>query len=213
MVEMLLEWNKSLASEVDSNGSTPLHFASSRLYAGLVRRSFYHYFLPVSFLPRPIGMLLLLEAYPAALYQPDNHGMFPIHVAAYMDADLTVARFIRCHPNNAGLRDRRGRTFLHTAAENSRRRTVRFACRTPSLGWILNMQDADGNTPLHLATQAGSLLCFTSLLGNHQVHLNLANKKRQTPLDISQLNIPPGIYHAQVNLSSHSVEYFCTQKI
>jgi hypothetical protein len=204
MVEMLLEWNKCLASEVDSNGSTPLHFVSSRLEVIRVRRTFFSFPVPR---PSPWPTQMLLEANPAALYQPDNRGMFPIHVAASVNEDSTVARFIRCDPSCAGLRDRRGRTFLHTAAENSKYGTVIFGCRTPSLAWILNMQDADGNTALHLATQAGCLQSFASLLGNHQVHLNLANRKGQTQRDISQLNFPLGFYHGLVNLSSHSFKY------
>lgn len=38
---------------------------------------------------------------------------------------------------------------------------------------------------------------FCSLFGNIQVHLNLTNKKGQTPLDIAHHNIPEGLHYSQ----------------
>ncbi|TVU49813.1 hypothetical protein EJB05_01151, partial [Eragrostis curvula] len=110
-------------------------------------------------------------------------------------ADKIITRFIEYHPSSAGLRDSRGRTFLHIAAKKARRRIVAFACRTSSLAWILNIQDTDGNTALHVAVQSGCLRTFCSLLGNPRVQLSLANKKGQTPRDISLFNMPPGMYY------------------
>ncbi|TVU49833.1 hypothetical protein EJB05_01171, partial [Eragrostis curvula] len=82
MGRMLLKWKKSLTSEVDCNGSTPLHFLSSQL----------NHILPLNASRWPIRTLL--EANPAAMYQPDNSGMFPIHVAASVGAHATITRFI-----------------------------------------------------------------------------------------------------------------------
>ncbi|WVZ83145.1 hypothetical protein U9M48_030318 [Paspalum notatum var. saurae] len=61
----------------------------------------------------------------------------------------------------------------------------------PSLAWILNMQDDDGNTALHLAVQGGRLGVFLALFGNPQVNVNLVNKQGQTPLDVALNKIPP----------------------
>ncbi|TVU41005.1 hypothetical protein EJB05_14493, partial [Eragrostis curvula] len=199
MLKMLLEFNKSLTSEVDYNGSTPLHFLSSRPRGIQVVPTVLSFCVSP---PPPWPIRMLLDANPAALYQADNSGMSPIHVAASVGADITITRLIDYCPSSAALRDTRGRTFLHiAAADSSGWRTVAFACRTPSLAWILNMQDTDGNTALHLSVRAGCLRSFSSLLSNPHVHLNLANKKGQTPLDISRFNWPRGMKHTQSNVA------------
>ncbi|KAM0922100.1 hypothetical protein ACQ4PT_006347 [Festuca glaucescens] len=181
LTKKLLEWNNDLTTQRDENGSTPLHFA-----AALVRQS-----------QRGSVCSLILEANSAALYQSDNNGLFPIHVAASVGERGTIIMFLNKSPSSAGLQDTMGRTFLHVAAENNKVRIVSYICRNQSLSWILNMQDYDGNTALHLAIQAGSLLMFCALLGNWQIHLNISNKKGQTALDISRYKIPPGLFDDQ----------------
>lgn len=194
MVEVLLRWNRSLPTQGDKHGSTPLHFASS--------------------LPCPFGFFWyrpwirnywrtrisnivakVFEANPAALYQADNSGLFPIHVAASVGTTSTVEFFLQKSPSCAGLRDAKGRTFLHVAVEKRRWAIVSFVCQTPSAEWILNMQDKDGNTALHLAIKRRMLMMCSALLGNKKVHLNLSNVKGHTPLDLSRSNLPRGIYY------------------
>uniref|UniRef100_A0ACD5WRY3 Uncharacterized protein n=2 Tax=Avena sativa TaxID=4498 RepID=A0ACD5WRY3_AVESA len=181
LTKKLLEWNNDLTTQKDENGSTPLHFA-----AGLAFQS-----------QRGSVCWQVLEANPAALYQSDNNGLFPLHVAASVGERGTVIMFLNKSPRSAGLQDTTGRTFLHVAAEKTEVRIVSFVCRNRLLSWILNMQDNDGNTALHLAIQAGSLLMFCALLANRQIHLNLSNKKGQTALDISRYKIPPGWFDDQ----------------
>ncbi|KAL5200942.1 hypothetical protein ABZP36_035296 [Zizania latifolia] len=133
----------------------------------------------------------ILEANPAALYHADKDGLFPIHVAASVGAIESISIFLRRSPSCAGLRDgAKGRTFLHVAVEKGRACVVSYACRKQLLSWILNMQDSDGNTALHLAVQAGNLQLFSTLFGNQHVRLNLSNNKEQSPLDIAQYKIP-----------------------
>ncbi|XBI50611.1 hypothetical protein VPH35_113994 [Triticum aestivum] len=173
LTEMLLEWNIALTIQQDENGSTPLHLAAS-VVRPRHRRAIY---------------LRLLKANPDALYQMDNDGLFPIHVAALLDSTLAINDFLKESPSCVGLRDARGKTFLHLAVDKMKMRTVHFACNYRSLSWILNMQDNDGNTALHLAVQIRSLKMFCALLGNIQVNLNLTNKKGETPFDIARFKL------------------------
>jgi ankyrin repeat protein len=159
---------------MDINGSTPLHLASSLRHSN--------------------GFRKLLEANPTAVFKADNNGLFPIHVAASVGAEDTVRIILEMFPSCAGLRTAQGWTFLHVSIENKRMPIVFFVCKTPSLAWILNMQDNDGNTALHLAVQAKSLRMFGSLFGSKEVHLGLANGNRQTPVDISRAMLPRGLY-------------------
>uniref|UniRef100_A0A453Q6J7 PGG domain-containing protein n=2 Tax=Aegilops tauschii subsp. strangulata TaxID=200361 RepID=A0A453Q6J7_AEGTS len=182
LTEMLLEWNKALTIQQDENGSTPLHLVASVLGQS----------------DRRTIRALLLEANPDALYQPDNNGLFPIHVAASVDATLVIRDFLKKSSRCAGLRNARGRTFLHIAVDKMHIHTVGSACRNRSLSWILNMQDNDGNTALHLAIQRGGLTMFCALFGNRQVSLNLTNEKGETALDIARCNLPKhGLYYNQ----------------
>lgn len=181
LTKKVLEWNSDLTTQTDESGSTPLHFAAALLGQSL----------------QGSVCCQVLEANSAALYQSDHNGLFPIHVAASVGERGTIIMFLNKSPTSAGLRDSMGRTFLHVAAEKKKVRIVSFVCRNRSLSSILNMQDNDGNTALHLAIQTGSLPMFCALLGNRQIRLNLPNKKRQTALDMSQYKIPSGFFDDQ----------------
>uniref|UniRef100_A0ACD5YF64 Uncharacterized protein n=1 Tax=Avena sativa TaxID=4498 RepID=A0ACD5YF64_AVESA len=174
MVELLLHWDKSLTTQVDKYGRTPLHSASAVFVSF---PAFYQVF----------------KANCAALYQADNEGLFPIHVAACGGDKVAIAFFLLKCPDSAGLRDAKGKTFLHVAIEQGELDIVSYVCGNPCVAWILNMQDNDGNTALHLAIQARKFRMFCALFGNRKVDLNLTNNQGETPRDISISNIPRGM--------------------
>ncbi|KAL6846401.1 hypothetical protein ACP4OV_023849 [Aristida adscensionis] len=184
--KLTLRSAKYLSTQRDDKGCTPLHFA-----AGLRsrRRTEKH--------PQRWVCSQVLKANTAALYEPDKDGLTPIHVAASVGAWSNITIFVNMCPSCAGLRDNKGRTFLHVAVEKEKFWVVGFACMRLSLAWILNMHDNNGNTALHLAVEAGNLEIFSSLLGNREVQLNLTNAKGQTPLDVAWKMIPPGIHYHQ----------------
>jgi hypothetical protein len=210
MVELLLDWNKNLTMQVDKDGSAPLHFASARNYwtGSILRihlqrpyRYIFHWFPCTS--SRTLEKVF--KANPAALYQADKNGFFPIHVAASISARDAIGLFVRECPGSAGLRDAKGKTFLHVAIEKRILGPVYYACGNPSLASILNMQDNDGNTALHSAIQAGSLRMFCALFGNPEVNLNLTNNIGETPRDLSRSKLWRGIGYTLV---IHSLHYF-----
>jgi ankyrin repeat protein len=186
IIELLLLWNKSLTTQVDKEGSTPLHFVqfSSKSTQTLEK---------------------VFKANPAALYQADNNGFFAIHVAASVGATDAVRFFLRECPDSAGLRNAKGMTFLHVATKKRRLAIVSYACGNPSLAWILNMQDSDGNTALHLAIQGGRLRMFCALFGNREVNLNLTNNQGETPRDLSRSKLPRGMGYTWVRVVRHSL--------
>ncbi|KAI5021176.1 hypothetical protein ZWY2020_055021 [Hordeum vulgare] len=178
----VLNWNSSLTTHGDRDGNTPLHFASVFRHPEGVRQ-----------------FRQLLEANPSPIYQANNNGSFPIHVAATMGAKDVLNIILEKFPSSAGLRTAQGWTFLHVAIEKKRLNIVSFACQTPSLNWILNMQDNDGNTPLHFAVKSTVFYNFCSLCGNMEVDLSLANNNKQTPLDLSTSLFPRGLNHVWNN--------------
>ena len=180
---MLLEWNKDLIKQADlSTRSTPLHFAASWGEHEVIS--------------------LLLAADPSAAYQADNDGSFPIHVAAFAGKVKAVSVLLKGHEDCAELRNAHGRTFLHVAVLEESQSVVTYACKmqcrkfAPS---VMNMQDKDGNTALHLVVQAGNFWIFNPLMKNREVMLNLRNNKGQTPLDLSWTMIPAGVHYGLVS--------------
>jgi len=190
---MLLRWNIGLTTQGDENGSTPLHFATSVLRPKAVNYWIHRPWISGVWHP---GMPFeqVLQANLAPMFQSDNEGLFPVHIAASIGSNKAVVRFLQKCPNIAGLRDTRGRTFLHIAVEKKRWHVVSQACKTPSLSWIWNMQDNDGNTALHLAVKLGFQDIFCLLLENLQVNLNITNNNGETPLDLSDSNIRDGSF-------------------
>ncbi|KAM0842827.1 hypothetical protein ACQ4PT_058111 [Festuca glaucescens] len=189
MIEKLLNWNKGLATKRDKHGSTPLHFASSLndffWYPPWVRTS-RRSRLNLNIVTK------VFEANPAAVYQADRNGLFPIHVAAALATRSTIDFFLKKSPRSAGLCNADGRTFLHVAVEKRRLNIVSFICQYP-VNWILNVQDKDGNTAMHLAIKSGIFRMCCTLLGNNKVQLNLSNDDGETPLDLSRRMIPRGM--------------------
>lgn len=156
--------------------------------------------------PKPCPTKLLLECNESAMYQSDDKGSYPIHVAAWTGTLRVVAMFLRRCPDCATLRDRQGRTFLHVAVEKKRYNVVAFVCGRPEFSSVLNMQDSNGNTPLHIAVQVGDLWIFNCLFRKRQVCLDLANKDGLTPRDVSWMVIPPRIYHKKVKIWLFHIE-------
>jgi ankyrin repeat protein len=203
MTELLLEWNKQLTKEQDEHGNMPLHFALS-----LERET--HGMLPLYAVPvkkgKAIATLLniteptleltrqLLEADAYSAFQPDRKGSFPIHIAASAGRLPAVIVLVTKFPGCAGLHDSDGRTFVHVAAKKKRYSIVAYACQTPALSMILNKQDNEGNTALHLAVEVGDWWIFACLFANKQVDLNLPNNNKQTPLELAVNTIPTGLY-------------------
>ncbi|RLM99904.1 hypothetical protein C2845_PM06G27890 [Panicum miliaceum] len=203
MTELLLEWNNQLTKQQDEHGNTPLHFALSL-------ESETHGMLPLYAVPvkkgKAIATLLniteppleltrqLLEADAYSAFQPDRKGSFPIHIAASAGRLSSVIVLVTMFPGCAGLRDSDGRTFVHVAAKNKRHNIVAYACQTPALSTILNKQDSEGNTALHLAVEVGDWWIFACLFVKKQVDFNLPNKKKNTPLELSVNTIPTGLY-------------------
>jgi len=192
-------------------GSTPLHLAASLNgwpSAGFLCRRF-----PKVWPTAKSVATLLLDANESTAYQADDQGWYPIHVAAAFDS-LGVVKVLlddmesrRRRQDCATLRDGKGRTFLHVAAEmknhSGAAAVVQYVCgEMPQQlsSMILNAQDSNGDTALHGAVRAGNLAGSTCLLRNRLVRLDVANKDGMTPLDLSWTTLPSGFGYAFVSI-------------
>jgi ankyrin repeat protein len=177
MTNNLLEWNKNLSKQGDkTKGRTPIHFASLR---------------------GEVTVMSLLNAVKSLVYQSDNDGSFPIHMAVTTRQLYVVLGLLKKCPDCAQLRDARGRTFFHIAAQQGSTVLVFLVLsllrEKPRFASIINMQDNDGNTGLHLAVLAGSLHTFLFMLWDKDVMLNLSNCEGKTALDLAQSNLSTGV--------------------
>ncbi|KAM3406377.1 hypothetical protein ACQJBY_000455 [Aegilops geniculata] len=216
--ELLRVWTKEnkekitrLVEQRDHCGSMPVHMAASAedptleffLFAFVDRSleiksfSFYYDVAPSKLLYKFYAwkkhpMYLLADADPSSAFQPDKKGYFPVHVAALAGSLVPIIILLwHCSPACGRLRDSKGRTFLHVAVDLKRLNVVRFVCnRSSEFKSILNIQDNDGNTALHLAVYGGDWDIFKTLIWNRHVVLNLSNKKGETPMDIAEKNAP-----------------------
>ncbi|XP_025826850.1 protein ACCELERATED CELL DEATH 6-like isoform X2 [Panicum hallii] len=167
MVDLLLEWRPALAGEVDSGGGTPLHFASSNG-------------------DRAVVQAILLAGPPGTVYKKDHPGgLSALHVAARMGHSRVVEDMLEAFPDAAELRGVDGGTFVHAAAREKRSKVVALAIRNPMLRGLLDVQDRDGNTPLHLAVAAGAPAVAEALLQKGKVRADVLNNDGRTPFDLA----------------------------
>ncbi|CAN6195136.1 unnamed protein product [Urochloa humidicola] len=217
MTTALLRLNRAMTKQQDLSGSKPTHFAASAddpsleffLYV-FMERTLEFYSLGIYFAPQncliklykclKLPLYQLVDADPSSAFQPDNDGLFPVHVAASAGNLVAVIILLIMCPGCAGLRDSQGRTFLHTAVEKRSHNIVKFVRMRPQFNSILNIQDNQGHTALHLAILEGHLGIFQTLIKNPQVRLNLPNHEGKTPMDLAESKAPKGFYfgmHAQ----------------
>jgi ankyrin repeat protein len=188
---------KKLTSQRDNkNGSTPLHLAASLWGFPSTQWNPVWSWRTVS----SSAITKLLDANPSVAYQADNEGLYPIHVSAAVggNMDIKIRLLGRC-PDCASLRDGKGRTFLHVAVEKEMLSVVKYVCETPSLSWMLNAQDSNGDTALHRAVHAGDVFVFWLLFRNPQVRLDVPNNEGMRPIDVSWSMMPLEAYYAWVS--------------
>ncbi|CAN6242175.1 unnamed protein product [Urochloa humidicola] len=198
----------ALEGDEQQDGSTPLHLlvtSEPECWEVLPTVTLYPRFFFPDVWPHRESLAMVLSANTCAAYQPDNQGLYPIHVAAIVGSLVVVKELLKRCPDCSTLRDgKQGATFLHFAVDNKRYRVVEFACQTSVLSSILNLQDNNGDTALHRAVRAGHLDVFNCLVRNSRVRLDVSNSEGMTPLDlswISHMHLPriPALFSYTLN--------------
>ncbi|OAY83060.1 Ankyrin repeat-containing protein [Ananas comosus] len=124
----------------------------------------------------------LLKHDTSSAYVPDANGLCPVHVASSWGRSDIVRELIGRCPDMDELVDNEGRNFLHVAVVHNRAEIVNFVCQRPLLVKMMNAEDSNGNTPLHLAVASENHRIMSLLLENKSVHPRIINKNGQTPL-------------------------------
>lgn len=150
---------------LDEKGRTPLSYAA---YIG------FH-----------DGVKYLLEKYPEQAFKTDMDGSFPIHKACSGGYINVVEKFFSCSRHSRRLLNSRGQSILHVAAESGQAEVVNYILRR-DLENLINMQDIDGNTALHLGAMGKHPKVVYVLTWDDRVRLNLQNKDGFTALDLAE---------------------------
>lgn len=93
-----------------------------------------------------------------------------------------IRDMLQASPDTAEVTDNNGRNFLHVAIERGHEPVVKYIVGSPFAGGLVNEQDNDGNTPLHLAVIAGKPKL--SILQSEFLELNIVNSEGRTPFDL-----------------------------
>ncbi|KAK3438842.1 hypothetical protein EUGRSUZ_C03401 [Eucalyptus grandis] len=127
----LLAHKRDLAMELDSQGRVPLHLASANGYVELARE--------------------LLQSDPLACLVHDEDGRTPLHLATMKGRINIVIELVKARPEVAEHRLSHGQTALHLGVRHNRLETLKVLVEMVGDGDLVNAQDDEGNTILHLA--------------------------------------------------------------
>ena len=84
-------------------------------------------------------------------YKKDNEWMCAIHISAREGNEGVMRTIIKKCPDTCELLDDKHRTALHLAVESGWINAVKLFLETAAFQDLINEQDKNGNTPLHLA--------------------------------------------------------------
>lgn len=139
----------------DEQGRNPLHYAASFGYLEEVR--------------------FLLNRCPANAVEPDKSGLLPIHLASIEGHVDAIRLLLQDFPDPTELLDWDRCNILHLAAKNGRANVVNFVLKNDALAGLINMKDARGNTPLHLATRHMHTKLVIALTWDKRVNVKVVN--------------------------------------
>ncbi|TKY49459.1 Ankyrin repeat-containing protein [Spatholobus suberectus] len=145
-------------------------------------RTAFHYAASIGYLN---GVKELLGSCISCHVERDIDGLFPLHLAAAGGHVEVVERLLEHCPDPREILDNYGRNIVHIAAQMGRLNVVRYILQNANHGLVkmINDKDANGNTPLHLATLHCHPKTVRVLTWDKRVDLSLVNRENQTALD------------------------------
>ncbi|CAL9012565.1 unnamed protein product [Prunus brigantina] len=149
----------------DEKGRTPLHYAASTGYLE--------------------GVSFFLDKCPSD--QADTSGFLPIHSASSKGYDKIVEELLRHFPASKELPNSDGQNILHLAAKFGKHALVNYFLREGNgFQMLINQQDKEGNTPLHLATIYRHPRVVKYFTWEKKTNLMVLNNEGMTALDIAE---------------------------
>ncbi|VVB07118.1 unnamed protein product [Arabis nemorensis] len=174
VLKVILDEDPSLVHERDEEGRTCLSVGASV--------GFYD------------GIKNLLELSTSNVFECDDDGSFPIHMAMEKGHRKVVKEILKRCPASKMLLNKQGQNILHIAAKSGKARSFRLPDikRLDADNYLIQEQDVDGNTPLHLATimwRPRTVSYITIVASKKTRILHIQNKDGLRPLDIAELKL------------------------
>ncbi|OAO98556.1 hypothetical protein AXX17_AT4G04320 [Arabidopsis thaliana] len=173
ILDVILNEDPTLGDERDEEGRTCLSIGASI--------GFYK------------GVCNLLDRSTSGVFECNDDGSFPIHMAVEKGYVDVVKEIIKRCPDSKELLNKQGQNILHIAAKNGKAGSLllNYIKRLDrKKNHLIEEQDADGNTPLHLATiywrprTVSNLTSFTS-----RKILEIQNNDGLTAMDIAEASL------------------------
>ncbi|CAA7047020.1 unnamed protein product [Microthlaspi erraticum] len=165
----ILESDSDLVDSRDENGRTPLAFAASIGY--------------------DIGVQHMLTRFASSTqiaYVNNEDGSYPIHSACVASHTSALKVILKHHPDTIEMLNSQGQNVLHIAAESGNARAVSYLLRKTEIKRLINEQDVQGNTPLHLASMTTNPKVVSLFIQDNRVDLKVLNNKGLTTLDAAE---------------------------
>lgn len=181
--ELLLRM-PALHKEPDAAGLIPLHYATILWNSAMTK--------------------LLLGHDPSTAYCKDRYGNMAIQMAALQDNIHAFRELYALCPDTADAINKNGENVLHCAVKSRYDKVAFEIGRIPELRRLINLQDNNGNTPLHTSILEGKFnSSFLLFLKRRVVDLGIVNNNGDSAYDLfytSKVNLPP---HQLVQLVQH----------
>lgn len=140
---------------------------------------------------------------PDLVYLRDHNGWTPLHWASMRGRVGIIGEIISINLESIELVTNHGETVLHLAVKYNQFEVLKHLKETSNIIKLVNVQDNDGNTVLHVAT-AGKLTTMVTYLLKSGVDVNAINRRGYTALDVvesdgshsSGLQIVPALLEA-----------------
>ncbi|KAI6702808.1 hypothetical protein NL676_011944 [Syzygium grande] len=174
----ILEKTPEMIREGDDVGWTPLHYLACFGKVEAVR--------------------FLLEHDTSAAYDLDKEGQSALHIAAFRGHINVIDELIRSCPDACDIINTRGQTALHGAVIGGQVNVVKLTLGMPNLENLINEQDTDGNTALHLAALHKRYNIIFMLARDKRVDRFAKNKDHLTAVDIFSAHQEVGYRAAKV---------------
>ncbi|XP_039166777.1 ankyrin repeat-containing protein At5g02620-like [Eucalyptus grandis] len=162
--EIIMENRPEAIKEADDLGWTPLHY--------------------VAYLGKVEAVRLLLQRDTSVAYDLDKGGESALHLAAFQGCVNVIDELVRSCPDACDIINTKGQSALHVAAIGGQENVVNYILGMPNMEDLINEQDNDGNTALHLAALHKKCNIICIFAQDKRVDRLAKNKDHFTALDI-----------------------------
>ncbi|GJV56093.1 accelerated cell death 6-like protein [Tanacetum coccineum] len=132
------------------------------------------------------GVKYLIHNFSKDVLRLNDDGFCPIHLASKHGHLKVIQELLLHYPDAREFLSNKRQNILHVAAENGKDNIVQYILKTEWADFLLNEEDGDGYTPLHLATKNWHPKVVSSLTWADKINLTLVNKEGLTALEVAE---------------------------